>query len=172
MNTTGEAVELYYTAARGDFRELGRVRARKTEKGRRDLTVFLLVPLVLFGVGAKRAGATGSELVGAAGLGLFIGIALCLTVFLSASGWEKAKAAGGGEWRCTLSDGGLTYRMPDGTSLPYAWDRVSGWTETRSLFVFRHPGTDLLGFLPKRGALTSEDLDRARKIVARNAPPL
>lgn len=107
-----------------------------------------------------------------AGVGLLIGIGVRLGVFLSGARRQYARVAGGGEWQCTLSDGGLTYRMPDGTSLPYSWDRVSGWSETRSLFVFRHPGTDLLGFLPKRGALTSEDLDRARKIVARNAPPL
>ncbi|WP_330296325.1 YcxB family protein [Streptomyces sp. NBC_00503] len=172
MNTTDETVDLYYAAERGDFRELGRVRARRTETGRRETALCLLIPLVALGGGGTKSGATGVELAVLAGVGLLIGIGVRLGVFLSGARRQYARVAGGGEWQCTLSDGGLTYRMPDGTSLPYSWDRVSGWSETRSLFVFRHPGTDLLGFLPKRGALTSEDLDRARKIVARNAPPL
>lgn len=172
MDTMGGAVELYFTAGRRDLREVSRVRALKTETGRRELLVALLLPPVLIAGLALRSHVRGVELMVIAAVGLLCGLVACLAVFCSVTGRLYAKAPRNAESRCEVSDAGLSYRASDGTVVTYGWDKVAGWTETRNLFVFRQPGTDLLGFLPKRGALIPDELDRVRETFGRHAPRL
>ncbi|MEU7552124.1 YcxB family protein [Streptomyces sp. NPDC044571] len=48
------------------------------------------------------------------------------------------------------------------------WHQLTGWAETRGLFVFAYHGTGDLAWLPKRGALTPAELERVRALIDRN----
>ncbi|NXY96765.1 hypothetical protein HYE82_20730 [Streptomyces sp. BR123] len=61
---------------------------------------------------------------------------------------------------------------PDGTSALTTWDQLVGWTETRSLFVFRYRENGDLAWLPERGTPTPAELDLVRQTIAGNLPRL
>ncbi|MCX4778304.1 YcxB family protein [Streptomyces sp. NBC_01264] len=170
MDTTDQAVELYYSAARRDVREVLRWRAVRAPGGRVQLLVWLvlvpLAPLTLIVVQHGR-GTDPAGLAFAAGVGVVLGAAcLCLDL------WRLARrmyrwASKHPEYRCVIAEREVRNHRPDGTAAVYAWARYTGWTETRNLFVFVHGNGDL-AWLPKRAALVPADLDRLRAILGRN----
>ncbi|WP_393081833.1 YcxB family protein [Streptomyces sp. LN704] len=72
-----------------------------------------------------------------------------------------------GVCRTTLAEDGLTTTGTDGKSDRIEWSSYPWWFETSELFVL----TGSLGYflvLPKRGAASSEDLDRARALFVQH----
>lgn len=170
MDTTDWAVELHYGPARRDVREVLRWRAVRAPAGRRQALLWLvLVPLVpaalIVGQHGRETSPVG--LAFAAGVGSALG-ALCLGLDLYRLARRMYRwAAEHPEYRCVVTERGLSNHRPDGTVAAYEWDRYRGWTETRNLFVFVFAG-GTLGWLPKRAAAVPEDIDRIRAVLDRN----
>ncbi|MEU6863001.1 YcxB family protein [Streptomyces sp. NPDC046876] len=93
-------------------------------------------------------------------------LSLSLLQWRTARRWY-AWAAEYPEYRCAISGLGMRNHRPDGTAEATRWDQCTGWTETRNLFV-RAFDNGNLGWLPKRGALVPEDLDRLRATLDAN----
>lgn len=170
MDMTGQAVELHYSAARADVREVLRWRALGVHAGRRQLLVWLVLlplvaPLLLVVQHGRRADPGGLAL--AAGVG-----ALCGAGGLLLDRWRVARrmyawASEYPEYRCVVTALGMQNHRPDGTAVAYRWAQYTGWTETRNLFVFVFYNGDL-GWLPKRAAQSPSDIDRIRAVFDRN----
>ncbi|MET8749207.1 YcxB family protein [Streptomyces sp. NPDC004667] len=170
MDMTERAAELYYDTTRRDVWELLRWRALKAPGGRRQLLLWLVVlPLAPLPLITARHGwaVDPAALASTLGLGMALGT-LCLWL----ERWRAARrmyrwAAEYPEYKMVVTELGTQNHRPDGTAVAYGWDEYTGWAETGGLFVFVFRNGDL-GWVPKRCALTPEDLDRIRSFFDRN----
>ncbi|MFD3676611.1 YcxB family protein [Streptomyces sp. NPDC058613] len=170
MDMTDWAVELRYGPARRDVREVLRWRAVRAPAGRGQALLWLvlvpLVPVLLIVVRHGR-GTSPAGLAFAAGVGSALG-ALCLGLDLYRLARRMYRwAAEHPEYRCVVTERGVSDHRPDGTVAAYRWDRYRGWTETRNLFVLVF-ANGTLGWLPKRAAAAPGDIDRIRAALDRN----
>ncbi|MER6389295.1 YcxB family protein [Streptomyces sp. NPDC001523] len=162
----GAAVEFRYGATRRDVREMLCVRLRKTPWGRREVLAKVLFCLPVPWAASWLFPGPDPSLPVLLGAGLVLGSAVWLYFMGRPARRQYLWASEYPEYRCVIDESGSRNHRPDGTSAVLAWEQYIGWTETRGLFVFLFT-TGELGWLPKRGASTPADLDRARDLVGR-----
>ncbi|MCX5586888.1 hypothetical protein ACFV0H_40635 [Streptomyces erythrochromogenes] len=173
MNTTGGAepavgaeIEAYYSPRPGDAREALRWYARRTAKGRMWMLMWLGLPLVPVVMGSVQ-GMAAEQLLLLAVLGPFVG---CYGAYLSLDRQAHRRyewAARHREYRCTHSEAGVVTRMPDGTASQILWSQCAGFGESRNLILLLTKEDGTLLWLPKRAALTDQELDRIRELLER-----
>ncbi|MFD6880216.1 MULTISPECIES: YcxB family protein [unclassified Streptomyces] len=168
MDTTDQAVGLYYGTARSDVRQVQRWCLRERPRDRRGLPSRLLsVPVLVVALVWLTNGGRVPEPAVTVAAGLVMGLLWCLTdLALRCRRWY-AWAAEYPEYHCVVSESGMSNYRPDGTVVDHGWARYSGWSETRHLFVVVFTTGDV-GWLPKRAATTAQDIDRIRSIFDRN----
>ncbi|MEU6397713.1 YcxB family protein [Streptomyces cinnamoneus] len=173
MNTTGGAepavgaeIEAYYSPRPGDAREAMRWYARKTAKGRAGMLMWLGLPLAPITLGAVQ-GMAAEQLLLLAVLGPLVG---WYGAYLSLDRQAHRLyewAARHREYHCIHSDTGVVTRMPDGTSSRILWSQCAGFGESRNLILLLTKEDGTLLWLPKRAALTDQELDRIRELLGR-----
>lgn len=131
-----------------------------------SLVLPLVVMIVALSAQALRWRLTGGAVI-AAGSVCFI------AVFFVRHGVRRSRVRGQygthaalGTCRTTLTDDGLTTTGSAGESGPSGWNVYPWWFETPDLFVLTG-SAEYFFVLPKRGAASSADLDRARALFAR-----
>ncbi|MFJ5634595.1 hypothetical protein ACIQF5_18410 [Streptomyces goshikiensis] len=174
MDMTDQAVELHYSAKRGDVREVQRFALRRFPPARRALGAHFLAgtsgagATVLAGLVIPPHPARGLPPAALIGFAVAVGLLGSLVALWRGGRRMYAWASEYPEYRCVVSAAGTANQRPDGTSAVYGWDVYAAWAETPNLFVFVYANGRDLGWLPKRAAPVPGGLERLRGLLDRN----